>query len=120
MRAAPVALPLARALEQRRELLLRVLDSERSLRRSFSESVVGLLQLHEEDDDLVVVDLNDVAGGMIGGRGSSCSVGSPSRSYSSPSSPSRRAWIWALAWTQLRPCFIRAARLCRRNRSRPR
>lgn len=66
--AVLVALPLALALEQRRELLLRVLDSERSLRRSFSESVVGLLQLHEEDGDLVVVDLNDVAGEMIGGR----------------------------------------------------
>jgi len=66
--AVLVALPLALALEQRRELLTRVLDSERSLRRSFSESVVGLLELHEVDDDLVVVDLNDVAGEMVGGR----------------------------------------------------
>ncbi|MCH1868454.1 PAS domain S-box protein [Nocardioides sp. CFH 31398] len=66
--AVLVALPLALALEQRRELLSRVLDSERNLRRSFSESVVGLLELHEEEGDLVVIDLNDVAGDMIGGR----------------------------------------------------
>ncbi|WP_344008980.1 ATP-binding protein [Nocardioides lentus] len=66
--AVLTALPLAVTMDQRRGLLQRLLTSERVLRRGFAESVVGLLELADDGDDLRIVDVNDVAVGMLADR----------------------------------------------------
>ena len=65
--AALMSLPLAIAVEQRRNLLARVSASERLFRRNFTESLVGMLLMRSEGTRLEIFDYNDTASEVLGG-----------------------------------------------------
>ncbi|MGZ4484478.1 MAG: PAS domain S-box protein [Nocardioidaceae bacterium] len=58
---ALIALPLAVAVEQRKAALARVSESEELFRRSFTDSIVGMLLLRRTDGRLCVVEANGTA-----------------------------------------------------------
>jgi PAS domain S-box-containing protein len=65
---ALVVLPLAVSGLQRREALLRARAGEEQFRRSFTESLIGMLLLRRTADGLVVAEVNDVAAQQLGTR----------------------------------------------------
>lgn len=65
--AALMSLPLAIAVEQRRNLLTRISASERLFRRNFTESLVGMLLMRGEGTRLAIFDYNDTAFEVLGG-----------------------------------------------------
>jgi PAS domain S-box-containing protein len=65
--SALMSLPLAIAVEQRRNLLRRISASERLFRRNFTESLVGMLLMRREGTRLVIFDHNETAAGILGG-----------------------------------------------------
>ncbi|MBB6629375.1 PAS domain S-box protein [Nocardioides sp. KIGAM211] len=67
--AALMSLPLAIAVEQRRNLLARVSSSELLFRRNFTESLAGMLLMRRDGDRLDIFDLNDTATQLLGGDG---------------------------------------------------
>jgi PAS domain S-box-containing protein len=65
--AAIITMPLALAVDQRRTALDRVSASEELFRRSFSESLVGMLVLRLTGSDLRIEQLNGTAAEILGG-----------------------------------------------------
>lgn len=66
--AALMSLPLAIAVEQRRNLLTQVTARELLFRRNFTESLVGMLLLRCHAGHLEIEDLNDTAARTLGGE----------------------------------------------------
>jgi PAS domain S-box-containing protein len=65
---ALIALPLAVAVEQRRGALSRVTQSEELFRKSFTDSMVGMVLLrHTAEGTLRIVEVNETAGEILGG-----------------------------------------------------
>ena len=67
---AIVATPLALAMDLRHRLLDRLTASERLFRRNFTESLLGMVLLRNEDTVLEIVDVNEAAARIIGRAGS--------------------------------------------------
>ena len=59
-------LPLAVTVQQARELLSRVTDSEELFRHGFADAMLGMFILRCEDDHPRAVELNDVAARLLG------------------------------------------------------
>ncbi|GAA4369819.1 ATP-binding protein [Nocardioides caricicola] len=74
--ATMLTLPLAIVVEQRTAALDQLSRSELLFRRNFTESLVGMLLLRRgEDTPFEIVDLNDSAARLLGGRGSAVGRG---------------------------------------------
>ena len=65
--AALIALPLALAVDQRRDALVRVSQNEELFHKSFSESFVGMLLASLAPDGLRIRELNQTAADILGG-----------------------------------------------------
>ena len=65
---ALVVLPLAVSGLQRREALLAARAGEEQFRRSFTESLIGMLLLRRTADGMVVAEVNEVAARQLGAR----------------------------------------------------
>ncbi|MGZ4639368.1 MAG: PAS domain S-box protein, partial [Actinomycetes bacterium] len=63
---AVIVLPLAVAVEQRRSALAQVTASEELFRRSFTDSIVGMVLLRFADGRLRVIEANETAAGVLG------------------------------------------------------
>ena len=61
-------LPLALTVQQGRDLLARVTDSEELFRQGFADAMLGMFILRCEDDHPRAVELNDVAARLLGRR----------------------------------------------------
>jgi hypothetical protein len=68
--AALLVLPLGIAVQRNKTLLDRITADSRLFRRNFTESLVGMAFLEPDPSgrDLVIVDLNETALGILGGR----------------------------------------------------
>jgi PAS domain S-box-containing protein len=64
---AGVALTLAVGVAQRRAATVRMSESEELFRKSFRESVVGMLLLRRTEDGLRIAELNETAATILGG-----------------------------------------------------
>ena len=60
-----IGLPLAKAMRQRDEALMRVQASERTFRRNFTESRVPVAIITRDDDELFFVECNDATVGLL-------------------------------------------------------
>ncbi|WP_244929117.1 PAS domain S-box protein [Nocardioides sp. W7] len=66
--AAVLTLPLAIAVHQRLKLLRRVTADEQLFRRNFTESLIGMVLMHQRGEELVIVDTNETAARILGGE----------------------------------------------------
>ena len=67
--AAVMSLPLTVVIEQRRQLLVELTAREELFRRNFTDSLTGMLLLRPRAGRLEVIDANNAALHLLGGRG---------------------------------------------------
>lgn len=61
-----IGLPLAKAMHQRSDALSKVLASERTFRRQFTESRVPIVLLRHQHDELLITESNEAATDLLG------------------------------------------------------